>query len=142
MSKKLNIVVPMAGRGSRFAGAGYEKPKPMIDVLGFPMIQYVIGNLRPSTPHRFIFIVLAEHIDRYQVDRSLTQLAPGAIVIPLDGVTEGAACTVLTAKDYIYNIGTEYQGMYGLGTPEDLEKFLSFEIAQKARAQAARVLGV
>lgn len=91
----------MAGRGSRFADAGYDRPKPLIDVMGFPMIQYVIANLTPSAEHRFIFIVLKEHIDRYGVDASLQKLAPGCTVLPLEGVTEGAACTVLTAKEFI-----------------------------------------
>ena len=44
----LNIVVPMAGRGSRFAKAGYVLPKPLIDVHGHPMIEYVTKNIRPS----------------------------------------------------------------------------------------------
>ena len=42
----LNIVIPMAGRGSRFARAGYEMPKPLIDIYGHPMIEYVTKNIR------------------------------------------------------------------------------------------------
>ena len=52
----LNIVLPMAGKGSRFANAGYSLPKPFIDVAGKPMIKVVIDNLRPKIEHRFIFI--------------------------------------------------------------------------------------
>jgi len=52
----LNIVIPMAGRGSRFQQVGYRDPKPLIPVLGKPMIERVIDNLRPAAPHRFIFI--------------------------------------------------------------------------------------
>jgi len=51
----LNIVVPMAGRGSRFANAGYKLPKPLIIVHNKPMIQYVINNIRPKKEHRFIY---------------------------------------------------------------------------------------
>ena len=52
----LNIVIPMAGRGSRFTDAGYEMPKPLIDIYGHSMIEYVIKNMKPDFDHRFIFI--------------------------------------------------------------------------------------
>ncbi len=55
----LNIVLPIAGRGSRFADAGYSLPKPLIPVHGQPMIAAVVRNIRPSVPHRFIFVALA-----------------------------------------------------------------------------------
>ena len=44
----INIVIPMAGRGSRFASAGFELPKPLIDVMGKPMIDWVIDNIAPK----------------------------------------------------------------------------------------------
>lgn len=97
----LNIVVPMAGRGSRFADAGYDLPKPLIPVLGKPMTEVVISNLRPSRDHRFIFLCLKEHIDLYGIDERLRQWSPGCEVLAVDKVTEGAACTVLLARDFI-----------------------------------------
>ncbi|MGC4042763.1 MAG: glycosyltransferase family 2 protein [Armatimonas sp.] len=99
----LNIVIPMAGRGSRFADEGYTLPKPLIPVHGIEMIRLVIGNLRPSQAHRFIFLCLQEHIEKYQVDQKLAEWAPGCIVVPVKAVTEGAACTVLLAREYIDN---------------------------------------
>ena len=54
----LNIVVPMAGRGSRFVNAGYKLPKPLIMVHDKPMIQYVTNNIRPKKEHRFIYLCL------------------------------------------------------------------------------------
>lgn len=97
----LNIVVPMAGRGSRFAVAGYTDPKPLIPVHGTPMIQLVIENLRPPVAHRFIFVCQVEHVAAYELDRLLAQWAPGSTIVAIDGVTEGAACTVLTAREHI-----------------------------------------
>jgi len=97
----LNIVVPMAGLGSRFARAGYDRPKPLIPVHGVPMIRLVIENIRPSTPHRFIFICQRAHDDAYALREALTAWAPGCSLVLLDGVTEGAACTVLAARDFI-----------------------------------------
>jgi len=99
----LNIVIPMAGRGSRFQQVGYRDPKPLIPVLGKPMIERVIDNLRPAAPHRFIFICQRQHLDEHGLDARLRALAPGAVVQALDGVTEGAACTVLTVREHIDN---------------------------------------
>jgi dTDP-glucose pyrophosphorylase len=100
----LNIVVPMAGRGSRFASAGYTIPKPLIPVGGKPMIQWVIENVRPSQPHRFTFICLAEHLTIYpEVPATLRRLCPGCEIVEVAQVTEGAACTVLLARDLIDN---------------------------------------
>ncbi|WP_025600707.1 glycosyltransferase family 2 protein [Burkholderia sp. WSM2230] len=99
----LNIVVPMAGAGSRFAKAGYLDPKPLIPVNGVPMIQLVVRNLAPSTPHRFIFVCQRAHIEQYGLVEKLERWAPGAAIVALDGLTEGAACTVLAAKVYIDN---------------------------------------
>ena len=97
----LQIVIPMAGRGSRFAEQGYRLPKPLIPVHGVPMTRLVIGNLRPSRPHRFTFICQRAHLDDHGLDAHLREWAPGCEVIAIDRVTEGAACTVLLAKGLI-----------------------------------------
>jgi NDP-sugar pyrophosphorylase family protein len=97
----LNIVLPIAGRGSRFATAGYSLPKPLIPVHGVPMIEAVVHNVRPSMPHRFVFVALQEHLDHRGMREALEHAAPGCTIVPVDRVTEGAACTVLLAKDLI-----------------------------------------
>lgn len=97
----ITIVVPMAGRGSRFAEAGYRDPKPLIPVNGVPMIRLVIENLRPRRPHRFVFICQRDHVRAYGLEPRLAAWAPGSAIVQLDGVTEGAACTVLTAEAHI-----------------------------------------
>ncbi len=97
----LNIVIPMAGAGSRFAKAGYTDPKPLIPVHGQPMIKVVIDNLRPSCPHRFIFICQRSHVAAYGLRDKLAAWAPGCQIVELDGLTEGAACTVLAARAWI-----------------------------------------
>lgn len=98
----LQIVIPMAGRGSRFAKAGHTTPKPLIPVGNRPMIQWVIENIRPKRAHRFIFICLAEHLEIYpEVPKELRRLCPGCEIVPVAAVTEGAACTVLLARKFI-----------------------------------------
>jgi NDP-sugar pyrophosphorylase family protein len=99
----LNIVIPMAGRGSRFAEVGYTDPKPLIPIHGTAMIRVVIENLRPPVEHRFVFICQREHVAAYGLDRLLPEWAPGSVIVPIDGITEGAACTVLAARDLIDN---------------------------------------
>ena len=99
----LNIVIPMAGRGSRFAKEGYALPKPLIDVHGRPMIEYVTKNITPKQAHRFIYLCLQEHLDKYDLENMLKKISPGSIIVPVSEVTQGAACTVLLAEEYIDN---------------------------------------
>lgn len=96
----LNIVIPMAGAGSRFAKVGYKDPKPLIPVDGVPMIRIVIENLRPKVPHRFTFICQKAHLEAYGLEPKLLEWGgEDAAVVAIDGLTEGAACTVLLAKE-------------------------------------------
>lgn len=93
----------MAGRGSRFAKAGYDRPKPLILIKNKPMIEVVIDNLRPKCPYQFIFLCLEEHIKKYSLEKFLPLLEPHSVIVPVKEVTEGAACTVLLAKSFIDN---------------------------------------
>ena len=96
----INVVIPMAGKGQRFVEAGYDKPKPMIDVCGVPMIKRVIDSLTSKyNKCNFIFIALKEHLDN-GLQEFLEQQGT---IIPLDIVTEGAACTTLMALPHINN---------------------------------------
>jgi len=97
--KKLNVLIPMAGEGSRFTKAGYTFPKPLIDIQGKPMIQVVVENLNMDA--NFIFVVRKEHREKYNLDSLLKLIAPGCRIVETDGLTEGAACTALLAKDFI-----------------------------------------
>lgn len=101
VDRKMNIVIPMAGAGSRFSKAGYTFPKPLIEVGGKPMIQLVVENLNIDA--NYIFIVQNSHRDQYNLDTTLRLIQPGCEIIGIDGVTEGAACTVLLAKEFINN---------------------------------------
>jgi len=98
---ELNIVIPMAGEGSRFTKAGYTFPKPMIEIHQKPMIQLIVESL--GLKGNFIFIVRQEHLDKYNLKSLLNIIAPNCKIIVIDKLTEGAACTVLLAKKYIDN---------------------------------------
>jgi dTDP-glucose pyrophosphorylase len=98
----INIVIPMAGQGSRFAKAGYEKPKPFIDVDGKPMIVRVLENLAYPDA-RYILIARREHMEKEAELVKQIEKEFNAIFIPIDKLTEGTACTVLYARKYINN---------------------------------------
>ena len=98
---KLNVLIPMAGAGSRFAQAGYTFPKPLIEVRGKPMIQVVVENLNITA--NYIFLVQKEHYLKYNLKYLLNLIAPGCKIVQVDGLTEGAACTTLLAKEHIDN---------------------------------------
>jgi HAD superfamily hydrolase (TIGR01509 family) len=96
---KMNVLIPMAGAGSRFQQAGYTFPKPLIDVRGKPMIQTVVENLNIDAT--FIYVVQKEHRLKYNLDTLLNLITPNCKIVEVDGITEGAACTTLLAKEHI-----------------------------------------
>ena len=99
--QNLNILIPMAGAGSRFQEAGYIFPKPLIEINNKPMIQIVLESL--NVDGNFIFIVQKEHQKKYNINSVLKILKPNCKIIELDQITEGAACTTLLAKKHINN---------------------------------------
>lgn len=98
---KMNVLIPMAGAGSRFQKAGYTFPKPLIEVNGKPMIQLVVENLNIDARH--IFVVQKSHYEDYNLKHLLNLISPGCEIVQVDGMTEGAACTTLLAKRFIDN---------------------------------------
>ncbi|NDB28834.1 HAD family hydrolase [archaeon] len=97
----MNVLIPMAGAGSRFEKAGYTFPKPLIDVDGKPMIQTVVENINIQA--NYIFIVQKSHYEKYNLETVLNNIAPNCKIVQVDGITEGAACTTLLAKEFIDN---------------------------------------
>jgi dTDP-glucose pyrophosphorylase len=92
----------MAGAGSRFEKAGYTFPKPLIEVNGKPMIPVVVENLNIDAKH--IFIVQKEHYEKYNLKYLLNLITENNCeIVQVDGMTEGAACTTLLAKELINN---------------------------------------
>lgn len=97
---KLTVVIPAAGLGSRFSQQGFIKPKPLIDIFGKPMIQWVVENL--GLDAEYVFIVQQQHIDDFSIDQELKKIIPCTIVT-LPGLTDGAARSVLAAEHLINN---------------------------------------
>lgn len=99
---KMNVIIPMSGQGSRFKVSGYTFPKPLIEVHGKPMIQVVVDNLNcdPITC-KFIYIVQESHYTDYNLKYLLNLITPGCEIVRTNGLTEGSACSVLLAREYI-----------------------------------------
>jgi HAD superfamily hydrolase (TIGR01509 family) len=97
----LNVLIPMAGLGSRFKDAGYVFPKPLVEVDGKPMIQAVVESLGINA--KYTYIVQKEHYEKYNLSYLLNLITPDCNIVQVDGVTDGAAVTCLLAREYIDN---------------------------------------
>ena len=84
-------LIPLAGRGSRFAKVGYKDPKPLIEVSGKPMIIQAANSLPNSLNH--IFATLKEHLENYPLEKTLKDEFQDANIISIDEVTQGQAIT-------------------------------------------------
>jgi NDP-sugar pyrophosphorylase family protein len=91
----LQIVVPMAGSGRRFADAGYKLPKPLLPVAGVPMVVQAVRDLPPAG--KIVFVCHPDHVAQHQIDRVLAGYFPQSQVVLTPGLTEGQACSVRLA---------------------------------------------
>lgn len=98
----INIVIPMAGAGSRFVQAGYSKPKPFIDVCGKMMIERVLDNLKMNDC-RFIIIARTEHLASEKDAVTKLKEQYNCRILSINKLTEGAACTILLSTWDINN---------------------------------------
>ena len=96
----MQIIIGMAGAGRRFADSGYTLPKPLCRVGDTTMIQKAVDSL--GIDGKYIFVVLHEHLLQYKwLEAHLASLARYVTIVKLNEVTDGAACSLLTAKQYI-----------------------------------------
>lgn len=102
--KRINILIPMAGEGSRFANVGYVKPKPLIEIDGKTMIKWVCENLDTAEfePH-YIFVIRRAHDEKYGIAAELKKQAKFVEIAYAEELTEGPACTCLLAKHFFNN---------------------------------------
>ena len=96
---KINIVIPMAGKGQRFIDAGHTIPKPLLELGKEPIIKHIIDTMRIPEA-QFVFIVRQDHCDEHNLDKKLLEIEPNAKIVKINKMTEGAICTVLLAKEH------------------------------------------
>src|SRR6266498_4033367 len=92
-------LIPLAGKGKRFADEGYKLPKPAILVDGVPMVIAATRSLPQAD--KYIFICLKEHATKYNIDKTIKKYYPKAVIISLNQITEGQASTCLLAEPHI-----------------------------------------
>lgn len=91
---QLSLVMPMAGRGSRFSRTGADRPKPLIELHGKPFFWWAAESVRRIAPlGEMVFVVLEEHVRSFAIDDSVRRHYPDATIVALPDVTEGAAET-------------------------------------------------
>ena len=96
------IVLPMAGRGSRFEGHGYERPKPLILVNGMPMFIKSLDSIEGINYDKLVIVALREHEEAFGISAYLKKYAVSNVeLVLIEDVTEGQLCTVLAAKKHI-----------------------------------------
>jgi dTDP-glucose pyrophosphorylase len=99
---KINILIPMAGLGSRFSKAGYKNIKPLIPLNGKTFIEWSIESVDFKTIQtQFIFVILEEH--RNILFQHLKMIKPDSIILSVPELTNGAVETSLVAEEYINN---------------------------------------
>ena len=101
----MNLVIPMAGRGTRFSQVGIATPKPLIDVRGRPMYSWAVDGLPLALAKQIIFICLSEHLESLALaaDIHARYGRYNPLIVPVDAVTRGQASTVLLARQWIDN---------------------------------------
>lgn len=101
-NRRPNVVIPMAGEGKRFAEAGYDRIKPLIEINGLPMIAHVVDGITLDAD--YTFIVQKKHREQYDLDDTLRGIIPDCTIIDTGGgVLEGAVMTLLCAEEIINN---------------------------------------
>jgi NDP-sugar pyrophosphorylase family protein len=98
MSEKIQLVIPMAGEGQRFRRAGYDTPKPLINVRGIRMFELVISNLYSSSLSQIVLIVRKEFGLEAYGDEIQKSLGLPVSLVFVEETTSGPAKSVLLAK--------------------------------------------
>lgn len=101
MKSKIQLVIPMAGLGSRFANAGYQEKKPLIDVLGKPMISRVVNNLMSEYIGHVILVTTREIFESEDLRAAIGNIGIPISIMALDELSAGPAETVYLAKPLI-----------------------------------------
>lgn len=100
--RKLHIIMPMAGEGSRFKKEGWTTPKPLIELNGIPLFKHAISSVSADgISLKYSFIVRQEHIDEYKIDEGIKSFQPDANIFSVLMTTRGAVETCLIAESAI-----------------------------------------
>ena len=88
----MNIIIPIGGKGERFLNSGYKEKKPLINILGKPMISYVLDNLKITQDDK-VFIIYYD-IEDCLFKNIMLEKYPYVNFIKINFQTRGAAETI------------------------------------------------
>ena len=97
----MQLIIPMSGIGKRFKDAGYDVPKPFIQISGKPIVEHVV-EMFPGV-EEILFIVNREHSNDSDLNlmSQLLRIAPKAEIAVIDNHKFGPAWAIKQAKEYI-----------------------------------------
>lgn len=99
----MDVMILMAGRGTRFQDRFADVPKPLVPLHGVPLVRWVVENLRFQNDQRFIFVCLEDHLKSFDLSKEFSTWEINFEIVPVSTVTEGAACSALLAKKVFQN---------------------------------------
>ena len=88
---KVSLVIPAAGKGSRFKKANWKDPKPLIDINGKPMISHVIDDNKIDVDSDIYLAIQKENSSQF---KHISQKYNDIKLVEINGITQGTACTV------------------------------------------------
>lgn len=94
--KKIHLIMPMGGGGTRFGNKGFNLPKPLIQLQNRPFFYWAVQSVRKFVEvEDIIFVVLKEHVDRFEIDKRIIEIFPDAIIRVIPDVLNGAVLTCM-----------------------------------------------
>jgi NDP-sugar pyrophosphorylase family protein len=122
-TQNTTLILPMAGKGSRFTMCGYSTPKPLLDIENEPMVVQAVKCLPPTTNK--IFVCQNEHLKNYEIQQQIQHYFDNAQFSGIDYVTEGQACTCEIAIN-VFDVNPENPILISAcdnGVYYDIEKY-------------------
>ena len=92
--KKIHLIMPMAGGGTRFGKRGFDLPKPLIEIQGKPFFYWAVKAVTHFVDvEDIVFVVLEDHIEKHSIDERIRSFFPNAVIHVIPHVLNGAVLT-------------------------------------------------
>ncbi len=143
--KKIHLIMPMAGAGSRFFKNGFVMPKPLLEINGKPFLYWATKSITNFIEVEDItFVVLKQHIEEFEIDKKIKEYFPEATIAVIPEILNGAVLTCMNGikeinddLPIIFNdcdhsfVSTEFNEYCKKGEFEDLDGgLLTFESSE------------
>ena len=102
MTKKIHLIMPMGGAGSRFFKNGFVMPKPLIEINQKPFLYWATKSISQFVDVEDItFVILQSHIEEFKIDQVIKQYFPDAKLSVIPKVLNGAVLTCMHGVEHI-----------------------------------------